>query len=100
MPGLNLLRLRLILPALVFLLLGGCSSVNYYDQLVSGQLHLLAAREPVEDVIADPSRDPKLRQRLAQAQLALRSFSRFRALVVAPSPVAAPAALGQTRKRP
>jgi predicted aminopeptidase len=74
MPGLNLLRLRLILPALVFLLLGGCSSINYYDQLVSGQLHLLAAREPVEDVIADPSRDPKLRQRLAQAQLA-RTFA-------------------------
>jgi predicted aminopeptidase len=74
MPGLNPLRLRLILPALVFLLLGGCSSVNYYDQLVSGQLHLLAAREPVEDVIADPSRDPKLRQRLAQAQLA-RTFA-------------------------
>ncbi len=74
MPGLNLLRLRLILPALIFLLLGGCSSVNYSDQLVSGQLHLLAAREPVEDVIADPSRDPKLRQRLAQAQLA-RTFA-------------------------
>lgn len=74
MPGLNLLSLRRSLPALVFLLLGGCSSVNYYDQLVSGQLHLLAAREPVEDVIADPGRDPKLRQRLAQAQLA-RTFA-------------------------
>lgn len=74
MPGLNLLRLRRSLSALVLLLLGGCSSVNYYDQLVSGQLHLLAAREPVEDVIADPSREPKLRQHLAQAQLA-RTFA-------------------------
>ena len=58
MPGLNLSRLWRNLSVVVFLGLGGCSSVSYYDQLATGQLHLLAAREPVQDVIADPSRDP------------------------------------------
>ncbi len=74
MPGLNISRLWRGLPVLVFLLIGGCSSISYYDQLVRGQLHLLAAREPVEDVLADPARDSRLRQRLAQAQLA-RTFA-------------------------
>ncbi|SQF93353.1 putative lipoprotein [Paucimonas lemoignei] len=76
MPGLNLSRLWRNLSVVVFLALGGCSSVSYYDQLATGQLHLLAAREPVEDVIADPTRDPTLRQRLAQAQLAREFASR------------------------
>jgi predicted aminopeptidase len=58
----------------VLLLLGGCSSVSYYGQLASGQLRLLSAREPVATVIADPHRDPKLRERLTQAQKA-RTFA-------------------------
>jgi predicted aminopeptidase len=59
---------------LVLLLSAGCSSVRYYDQLVSGQLHLLLARQPVAQVIADPTRDPVLRQRLARSQEA-RAFA-------------------------
>lgn len=74
MPSLNVLRLRHGWPLLVVVLLSGCSSLNYYDQLVSGQLQLLRAREPVEDVIADQTRDPKLRQRLALSQEA-RDFA-------------------------
>lgn len=54
----------------VLLLLGGCSSINYYSQLAGGQLSLLRAREPVAEVIADPTRDPKLREHLAQSQQA------------------------------
>jgi len=58
----------------MFLLLNGCSSVSYYSQLASGQLQLLRAREPVAKVIADPSRDAKLRTHLSQSQKA-RSFA-------------------------
>ena len=64
------LFLRRCCAPVVFLLVSGCSSVSYYSQLATGQLQLLKAREPVADVIADPRRDPKLRERLAQAQRA------------------------------
>jgi predicted aminopeptidase len=74
MPSLNVLHLWRSGPLLLLLLLGGCSSINYYDQLVSGQLQLLRARVPVEDVVADQTRDPKLRQRLALSQEA-RAFA-------------------------
>jgi len=62
------------LPVLAILLLSGCSSLSYYTQLASGQLALLRAREPVSDVIADPQRDPKLRDRLLKSQQA-REFA-------------------------
>ncbi|WP_346833290.1 aminopeptidase [Pseudomonas abietaniphila] len=62
------------LPMLAILLLSGCSSLSYYTQLASGQLALLRAREPVSDVIADPQRDPKLRDRLLKSQQA-REFA-------------------------
>lgn len=74
MPGLNVLRLWRGWPLLALALLGGCSSISYYDQLASGQLQLLRARVPVEEVIADQSRDPRLRQRLALSQKA-RAFA-------------------------
>lgn len=55
---------------LTLLLLGGCSSINYYGQLASGQWRLLHAREPVAEIIADPSRDPTLREHLVKSQQA------------------------------
>ncbi len=58
----------------MLLLLNGCASLSYYSQLASGQLQLLRAREPVAEVIADPSRDAKLRTHLAQSQKA-RAFA-------------------------
>jgi predicted aminopeptidase len=61
-------------PMLAILLLSGCSSLSYYTQLASGQLALLRARESVSDVIADPQRDPKLRDRLLKSQQA-REFA-------------------------
>ncbi|MFJ3486687.1 aminopeptidase [Pseudomonas sp. NPDC090202] len=61
-------------PMLAILLLGGCSSLTYYTQLADGQLALLRAREPVDKVIADPSRDGKLREHLRKAQAA-REFA-------------------------
>ncbi|MBL0843864.1 aminopeptidase [Pseudomonas mediterranea] len=65
---------RTLFPGLLLLLLNGCSNVGYYSQLVSGQMRLLQAREPVDQVIADPTRDARLRQHLAQAREA-RSFA-------------------------
>lgn len=66
--------LRILFPGVLFLLLNGCSSVNYYSQLANGQLQLLRAREPVSSVIADPHRDQQLRAHLAQSQKA-RTFA-------------------------
>jgi predicted aminopeptidase len=63
-----------LFPGVLFLLLNGCANVSYYSQLASGQLQLLRAREPVSTVIADPSRDEKLRAHLAQSQKA-RAFA-------------------------
>ena len=75
-PSLGLLDrvLRILFPGAILLLLNGCASVSYYGQLASGQLHLLRAREPVANVIADPGRDRQLRAHLAQSQKA-RTFA-------------------------
>jgi predicted aminopeptidase len=62
------------LSMLAILLLSGCSSLSYYTQLAEGQLHLLRARETVAQVIADPQRDPTLREHLRKAQQA-RDFA-------------------------
>ena len=59
---------------LLALLLGGCSSVDYYGQLASGQLQLLRAREPVSQVIVDPKTPPALRDHMVKAQQA-RAFA-------------------------
>ncbi|MCX7081274.1 MAG: aminopeptidase [Pseudomonas sp.] len=65
---------RTLFPALVLLLLNGCSSLSYYSQLADGQWKLLRSREPVAEVIADPARDPTLREHLVQSQKA-REFA-------------------------
>ncbi|MHC8347055.1 aminopeptidase [Pseudomonas sp. RT6P73] len=76
LPSLGLLDrvLRVLFPGVLLLLLGGCAGVSYYSQLASGQLQLLRAREPVAEVLADPSRDPMLRAHLTQSQKA-RTFA-------------------------
>lgn len=67
---------RCVHPALLVLglWLGGCSSLDYYGHLARGQLQLLQAREPIAPLLADPARDPRLRQRLALA-LQARAFA-------------------------
>lgn len=67
-------RLCRWVPCLAIWALSGCSTVSYYGQLADGQLRLLAAREPVSEVVADPTRDPVLRRRLEQSQEA-RAFA-------------------------
>jgi predicted aminopeptidase len=61
-------------PLLLIFLLGGCSSVSYYGQLAQGQWQLLRARQPIAQIVADPSRDPALRAHLQAAQAA-RDFA-------------------------
>lgn len=51
-----------------------CSGVGYYAHVARGQAALLAKRERVAAIVADPHRDATLRTRLAQAQAA-REFA-------------------------
>ncbi|MCL6307715.1 aminopeptidase [Pseudomonas syringae] len=67
-------RLHHLLALTAATLLAGCSSVSYYGQLAQGQWQLLQAREPVEKIVADPTRDAGLREHLARSQLA-RAFA-------------------------
>jgi predicted aminopeptidase len=62
-------------PLLAALLLGGCSTLDYYAQLARGQLELLHARQPVEELLADPATAAPLRARLALALQARRFAS-------------------------
>lgn len=64
-------RLALVLLAAAT---SGCSGLRYYAHLAHGQAALLAKREKVAAIVADPHRDATLRTRLAQAQAA-REFA-------------------------
>lgn len=61
-------------PLLAAWLLSGCSSLDYYGHLARGQFELLRARQPVNELLADPAQDPTLQRRLALAQEA-RTFA-------------------------
>jgi predicted aminopeptidase len=54
--------------------LGGCSSLGYYWQSVSGHLELMRAARPVQDWLADPQTDQQLKAKLELAQR-LREFA-------------------------
>lgn len=68
------IRSLLWLCAAAALPLSACSTVGYYAHLARGEAALLAARRPIERVIADPSVDAKLRSRLELATRA-RAFA-------------------------
>jgi predicted aminopeptidase len=51
----------------------GCAA-PYYWQAIGGQLELLRKREPIDDVIADPSADPALKSTLTRVA-AMRRFA-------------------------
>jgi predicted aminopeptidase len=70
--------------------IAGCSSLGYYTQAARGQLQLLANREPIEDVIAQPGTSESLKKTLqlvlqirdyASAQLALPDNGSYRSYV-------------------
>jgi predicted aminopeptidase len=68
----DLLR-RCAVPLLA-LLLGGCSTLDYYAHLGQGQWQLLQARQPVERLLDDSATDPDLARRLTLSQQA-RDFA-------------------------
>ena len=51
----------------------GCAA-PYYWQAIGGQLELLRKREPIEEIIADPVVDPKLKTTLARVET-MRRFA-------------------------
>ncbi|MES2413966.1 MAG: aminopeptidase [Pseudomonadota bacterium] len=56
------------------LLLGGCSTVGYYWQSISGHMQMVNAARPVEDWIGDAQTPERLKTRLALSQR-MRSFA-------------------------
>lgn len=68
------MRLRAACLLLAALLLGGCQGAAYLGQAAIGQARLLAAREPLDRVIADSSRPQSLRDRLTLVR-ELREFA-------------------------
>ncbi|TAN04207.1 MAG: aminopeptidase [Rhodanobacteraceae bacterium] len=51
-------------------MLGGCATLGYYGHLAAGEMAVLRARKPIQQLIEDPGTPPELRARL---QLALRA---------------------------
>ena len=74
-PCPRLLWARNILLLFILLCLGGCSEIAYYGQAVQGELHLLAAREPIPRLLQNPSTPAPLRRNLAGIEQ-LRRFAR------------------------
>ena len=74
-PANGLRRWPRPLGLLACLLLGGCSTLDYYSQMSRGHLQLMQQREPIEQVLADPSSSAELRQRLGLALQARRFAS-------------------------
>jgi predicted aminopeptidase len=56
------------------LLVGGCNTLGYYRQAITGQLYILTHREPIDTLLAKPDLDPDLRTRLEQL-MAIRRFA-------------------------
>ncbi|HET7923997.1 MAG TPA: aminopeptidase [Rhodanobacteraceae bacterium] len=56
-------------------LTAGCGTLDYYGHVAHGQASLLVHRKPIEAIVADKSTDPKLRDRLAEAEAARRFAS-------------------------
>jgi predicted aminopeptidase len=65
---------RLSSPLLLCFALAGCESLAYYSQAASGQLSMLNDRQPIEQLIEDPTTPVDLRTQL-QLVLELRAFA-------------------------
>jgi predicted aminopeptidase len=66
---------RAVLAVLLCVCVTSCSTLGYYAHVARGQVSLLAHREPVAKIVADETRDAKLRERLAETQDARRFAS-------------------------
>jgi predicted aminopeptidase len=76
-------------------LVGGCATLGYYGQAVWGQLGVLAARRPIDRVLADPDTPAETARKLevaraargfAQAELALPRTGSYRSYVALDRP--------------
>lgn len=65
---------QIYLLSLLIVALPGCTSIGYYTQAVNGQWSLLMARQPIDDLLADPATDELLKQALETA-VAVREFA-------------------------
>ena len=63
-----------ILAVALLALLAGCETIGYYAQAVGGQLEILSAARPVEELLSDPRTPGELRQRLELARR-MRDFA-------------------------
>jgi predicted aminopeptidase len=68
------MKLRLVGLALAAALVVGCESLAYYTQAVGGHLRVLARARPLDELLADPSTDAALKQRLETARR-IREFA-------------------------
>jgi len=76
-------RLRWLLAiaaALLVLLMAGCRTLGYYTHVGLGHAELMASREPIADLLADPETDAALRDQL-QPILQAREFASARLLL-------------------
>jgi len=55
-------------------LAGGCATLSYYTQAISGHLEVRSLSRPIDDWLADPGTAPELREKLKYAQAA-RAFA-------------------------
>nr|WP_100169308.1 aminopeptidase [Microbulbifer agarilyticus] len=68
-------RLSSLLVALsIAMLLAGCETVHFYSQAATGQLKILAGREPIDRLLRDEATDPKLRRQLEWVQ-SIRAYA-------------------------
>ncbi len=58
----------------VLLAVSGCQTLSFYKQAIKGQYQLLAHRQPIEKLIADPQTESRLKQKLELLQK-LRAFA-------------------------
>src|SRR5438093_11740900 len=65
-------RVLLLIPILATAV--GCNSLSYYTQAIHGEFQILAHRQSIEKLIADPKTPPKLKQQL-QLVRQLRTFA-------------------------
>ena len=66
--------LRIILATTLCLLVVGCTNIAYYAQAVKGQMWLMAATQPIREVVNNSATDSGLRQQLEQT-IAIREFA-------------------------
>jgi predicted aminopeptidase len=56
------------------LLLGGCASVSYYVEAVSGQMEVLSRAQPIDRVLADPATADSVKHKLGEVR-EIRQFA-------------------------